>query len=346
MNKMTIAIVNVKGSFSEYWIEYCVRHNIEFRIVNPYSSDIVRQVEGCGAFMWHFSHVNHKDMQCARSIIYSLESIGVRCFPDRRTCWHFDDKIAQKYLLECVGAPLVKSYVFYDREEALAWARETVFPKVFKLKGGAGSSNVMMAHNSAEAISFINKSFGKGFRQYRWREQFVEAWGKFRHRRATVREVLRPLKLAMMRYPTSFDHYAQREIGYAYFQDFVPGNEYDIRVVVIGKRAFALKRLVRSGDFRASGSGDILYDKKQIDERCVEIAFDVNEKLRAQCIAFDFVFDEMNRPLIVEISYGFSPKAYFRCEGYWSENMVWHEGVNFDFCGWMVEQVLLEDYVR
>lgn len=337
-----IAIVNSENRdlFCKYWMAYCEKNGIQYKTVDPYKSDIIRETDDCEAMMWNFTHFDHRDMLCARSILYSLETKGVKCFPSYRTCWHFDDKIAQKYLLEAVGAPLVRSYVFYDREEAKAWARETTYPKVFKLRGGAGSMNVKLAHNRREAEKLIEQSFGEGFRQYRWREQFTEAWNKYKIGKTTLRETLRPLKLALKRYPTPFDHYRQREMGYAYFQDFIPGNKYDIRVVVIGERAFAFKRMVRPGDFRASGSGSIVYDKSGIDERCVRMAFEVNEKLKSQCITFDFVFDEENKPFIVEISYAFVSWLYLDCEGYWTRDMAWHEGTNFDFCGWMVEQVL------
>ncbi len=116
------------------------------------------------------------------------------------------------------------------------------------------------------------------------------------------------------------------ERGYIYFQDFIPDNKFDLRVIVIGKRAFALKRLVRKGDFRASGSGNLLFDKKEFDERCIKIAFDTNKKLNAQCLAYDFVFDESGCPLIVEISYGFAVEAYDSCPGYWDDELNWFEG--------------------
>jgi hypothetical protein len=108
----------------------------------------------------------------------------------------------------------------------------------------------------------------------------------------------------------------------------------------VDSKAFALKRMCREGDFRASGGGRIIYDKNQIDERCVKIALETNKKLKMQSVAYDFVFDENNNPLIVEISYGYAAHAYDICEGYWDENMIWHEGQNFDFCGWMVEQII------
>lgn len=47
---------------------------------------------------------------------------------------------------------------------------------------------------------------------------------------------------------------------YVYFQDFIPGNDFDTRVTIIGDRAFGFTRNVRPGDFRASGSGNVGYD--------------------------------------------------------------------------------------
>lgn len=309
-------------------------------MVNAYANDIIQQVEGCDAFMWHFFHGDYRDMLLAKKLIMSLEAKGVRCFPDSHTCWHFDDKVAQKYLLESVGAPLVPSYVFYSKDEAVEWAESTVFPKVFKLKGGAGASNVKLARTKSEAIKLINQCFGKGFEQYRWQERFHESFNKYKEGKASMREVLRPIKYAFKKYPTEFSHYHQNEIGYAYFQDFISNNTFDIRVCVVGNRAFALKRMTRKGDFRASGSGNIIYDKNQIDERCVKIAFECNKKLQTQSIAFDFVFDPSHNPLIVEISYGYAMSAYDFCEGYWTDDMQWHEGTHFDFCGWMVENLI------
>lgn len=125
---------------------------------------------------------------------------------------------------------------------------------------------------------------------------------------------------------TRFARIIGSQKGYALFQEFAPNNEYDIRVITIGDRAFAIKRMVRSNDFRASGSGNILYDKNEIDERCVKIALETTEKLKALCIAYDFVFNKDNEPIIVEINYGFDHKAYFPCPGYWDQKLEWHEG--------------------
>jgi len=90
----------------------------------------------------------------------------------------------------------------------------------------------------------------------------------------------------------------------------VPGNDSDLRVIVIGGRAFAVKRFVRENDFRASGSGAIEFRREALDERCVVLAFEVNRKLGAQSEAYHFVYDEAGNPLIVEICCGFSVEPW------------------------------------
>ena len=336
-----IAIHHRPGSFSDRWIEYCKENGIDYKIVNAYASDIVAQVKDCDAFMWHHHHNNPQDVLFAKQLLFSLEMSGIKCFPDCHTVWHFDDKVGQKYLLEAVDAPLVPSYVFYSKDEALEWIDKTDFPKVFKLRGGAGSQNVMLVKNKNQARHLVKKAFGHGFPQQSIGNLISEDKRHYKEGKVSVYYIIKDVAAYYLK-PNSFNKVRQAEKGYAYFQDFMPNNTFDIRVCVVGNKAFALKRFTRNDDFRASGSGNIVYDKQQIDERCVRIAFDVNKKLRMQSVAFDFVFDENNQPLIVEISYGYTYEAYKRCEGYWTDNLIWNKGSNFDFCGWMVEHLIKE----
>ena len=303
---MKVAIVNKKGSFSNDWIDYCKRNNIAYKEVNPYKNDIISEVQDCDIVLHHIFHYDYRDMMFAKSLQYSLEAAGKKVFPDFNTVWHFDDKIAQKYLLEAINAPIVPTYIFYTEKEALEWIENTTMPKVFKLKGGAGASNVKLAHNKKEAAQLVKRAFGKGFEQYRWKEQFKEEFRKYQKGKSSLKDLIRPIYLQFFKkYPTEFAHYHGKECGYAYFQEFIPNNTFDIRICVVGDKAFGLKRLTRENDFRASGSGSIIYNKEEIDERCVKIAFEANKKLKMQSIAYDFVFDEKNNPLIVEISYGY-----------------------------------------
>ena len=294
-------------------------------------------MDGCDALMWRHAQNNPKDLVAAKPILFALEQASIKTFPNFNTKWHFDDKLGQKYLLEVLGLPLVPSYVFLDKYEAIQWSNTTSFPKVFKLRGGAGSSNVKLAKTKREAQKLINKAFGKGFSNYDAMGSLKERWRNWRLGKTSITDLAK----GMVRFiaPPPFTKALGREVGYAYFQDFIPDNDHDIRVIVIGNKAFAIKRMVRKNDFRASGSGTILYDKALFNVQDIQLAFEVHEKLKSQCTAMDFVYLD-GKPLLVEISYGFASAGYDPCPGYWDNNLNWHEG-RFDPYGWMVEEVII-----
>lgn len=136
-----------------------------------------------------------------------------------------------------------------------------------------------------------------------------------------------------------------REEGYIYFQEFIPENQFDVRVIVVGDNAFAIKRMIRQKDFRASGSGNIVYDKNQINFKDIKIAFALNEKIQSQSIAYDFIFDKNEEPLLVEISYGYAVEAYDYCPGYCDRNLIWREG-KFNPQEWMVENLVIKLQIK
>ncbi len=333
---MKIAIHNNPGSFSDHWIEYCKAKGIDYKVVNAYDSNIIKQVSDCDVFMWHHHHADYRDVLFAKQLLYSLEASGKRVFPDFHTTWHFDDKVGQKYLLEAIGAPMVPSYVFYTKKEALDWISKTTFPKVFKLRGGAGAANVMLAHTANEARKLVRKAFGRGFSQFDRTGYLKERYRKWREGKDTFVGVLKGIgRLFVI---TDFAKMHGREKGYAYFQEFITNNEFDTRVVVIGsERALCERRYCRKGDFRASGSGHFEYVKA--DKKVLEIAFRVAPKLNLQTVAFDFIYDK-EQPLIVEMSYGFGTKGISHCPGYYTSDLQWHDEPEPDFYGWMVEDLI------
>ncbi len=322
---MRIAIHHRPGSFSDRWMEYCQEEGIHYELVNCYDSRIMKQLQSYDALLWHWHQNDTHAILFARQFITSLQNMDIQVFPDINTCWHFDDKVGQKYLLESINAPLVSSYVFYDRDNALKWIDQTDFPKVFKLRGGAGSMNVRLVPSRREARRLCGRAFGRGFpavagsfadartRVHKTKSS-REFWNKLRRVPNTLVKNLR-LRRAMA-----------RQKGYLYFQDFVPANSHDTRVTVIGNRAFAFRRAVREHDFRASGSGQIDYTMSAIDLRCVQIAHEVAQRLSAQSIAFDFVMAQDSTPKIVEVSYCYKPEAVHACPGHWDRNLNWHEG--------------------
>lgn len=334
-----IAIHHRPQSYSVEWIKYCQNHGIPYKIVNCYSSDIIEQLEGCSGLMWHWPQWDYKAVLFARQLTYSLELKGMKVFPDSHTSWHYDDKVGQKYLLESLGIPFVPTHIFYDQCDALRWAKKTSFPKVFKLTGGASSMNVKLIHTHTEARKIIKKAFHSGFslvdRRTMFRDKILD------HKRERSWTTLFNAFKAFLRLfvPTRLEKISAKEKGYVYFQDFIPGNTFDIRIYVIGEHAYGLKRMVRENDFRASGSHNFIFDPDQIDSRCVRIAFESATKLQLQCVAFDFIFDN-GTPLITEISYASVVTGYRKCPGFWDRQLVWHEGRTIE------EEFMMQDFIN
>ena len=247
--------------------------------------------------MRHHNQASPKYLLFVKDFIESLETAGKKVFPGHFSSLHFDNKLSQKYLHEATGFHHVTTYAFFIMAEAIRWAEIATFPKVFKLRRVDGSRNVWLASSNDEAVKLIKKAFGRSFRQY-------DAWGG-------IKQSIRKMKLGKVGfknlvtavvyiiYPIQLERSQGRERGYVYFQDFIPDNKFEIRVIVIGDKAFAIKRHVRNNDFCASGSGIIEYKKELFDDSLVDLSFKNATALNAECAAYDYVFLK-GKPLVVE----------------------------------------------
>ena len=338
---MRIAIHPRDNSFSKRWIEYCELNNISYKLVDCYRSDIIEQLSDCNGLMWHWPQIDYKTPLFAKQLILSVEKLGIKVFPNVNTSWHFDDKVGQKYLLEAIDAPLVPTNIFYTKNEALEWINNTTFPKVFKLRGGAGSVNVELVKNKSRAKQLTTKAFGKGFNS-------INKFGDFKDRilwqfknqpnLINLKSLLKGFIKLFLK--SDIERFSSKEKGYIYFQDFIPNNNFDTRLIVIGNRCFAVRRHNRKNDFRASGSGIKSYEPELFDDKTVSLAFKISRDLGAQSMAYDFIYNNGEAKL-VEISYCFiTGEFYDNCHGYWDENMNWYrEEVNPQF-------FMIEDFIK
>ncbi len=317
---MKIAIHNGSG-WNQKWIKYCEAKNIYFIVVNCYDNNIIETLKEKKVthLMWYFHHNFPADILMARNVLYAAEKMGLKTFPNFDTSWHFDDKVSQKYLLEAMEAKMVPTYVFYDQNMANAWLREEAsFPLVAKLRRGAGSYNVILLKNLAEARRYTAKMFGIGIHpspgyisDVKNKLKVAKNWKGIKKRLKKAPNYFKMVFNGKKGFP--------REKGYVYFQDFIKDNKSDIRVAIVGDYIWAFKRIVREGDFRASGSGVIEYDNLNLSINIIKDLHILSKKIKSQSIAFDIIFDK-EEYLIVEISYGYSSEAIFDCHGYWNSN--------------------------
>lgn len=335
-----LAIHHRENSFSDRWIEYCKLNKISYVIVNCYDNQIIEKLkkEKVTHLMWHFSHSSSQDILISGYVFNAVESLGIKTFPNHNTRWHFDDKVAQKYLFESLDIPYARASIFYTKKETEEYLKTSSFPIVSKLRRGAGSTNVKLIHNFQEGKEVIDLMFDKGV------VSIDKPLGNLDQKVRIARKIKNPIKLISKVYNHFKKTNTERKLaniekGYVYFQEFLPDNDFDTRVIVVGDKAFGIRRFNKENDFRASGSGKIDYNSKEIDINIVKEAFLATEKIRAQCLAYDFVYDKNNNPKIIEICYGFSMKAYDQCEGYWDSNLNFYQGT-FNPQFFMIENLL------
>jgi hypothetical protein len=306
-------------SFSERWVELAANAGIQTRLVDVREGDLYPQLEGCDGFMWWFAHLP-KIRQVGRRVLPAIEhGLKILTFPNWQTIWHFDDKVAQKYLLDAAGIPQPQTWIFWEKEKALAFCRTAKYPMVLKLAGGIVSENVRRVSTADEAEYWIIKLFDAGITSL---EEAPQPSGlrKIRHRLGAARRAM------LGRTYNQMSSRSELQRGYVLLQEFVPGNEYDTRITVIGDRAFAFRRFNRPGDFRASGSGKIDWDHTQIDPRAVTLAFQVAKHLGTQSLAVDILRNPDGSLVMNEISYYYEGWAVGSCPGHWTPGGEWRPG--------------------
>ena len=307
------------------WEDWLNEHQIPWVYIDCYRSDIIHELPKYSALLWHYANFVNADLMEAQNILNLAEEMGLIVYPDYHTGWHFDDKIAEMYALQAAGAPIPKSWVFYEMDKCINWLeKDAVYPIIAKLRRGSGSNNVKLIKNASEGKRYAKRMFSKGmsptqslvYKTYS-KIQSTRDWKTFVYRFHQIPNFLKARK---------YGKGMPMERGYCYFQQFILNANFDIKVAVVNGKCSFFTRHTRKGDFRASGSGDFFYDKTLLTDNIVQSAFETAEKLHTQCIGFDFVVDkDTKKGYIIEMCHGFDADAVYDCGGYWDQDLVWHD---------------------
>ena len=225
--------------------------------------------------------------------------------PGFDTVWHFESKVAQSYVFAHAGVATPETVASLDYDDALSCLRQARFPIVVKQYHGASSANVKLIATESRAQKWLAKTF------------FQEMWD--RHKAARDNRLSRVASAPWHGWfwPKVLQRVLNREAGApAYWQEYVPDNDADLRITVIGDRdAVGFWRHNRPGDFRASGSGLLDYETP-IPEAAVRYCIGLNRRFGFDSMAYDLLFrgDDF---VIVEMSYGYLDSAVFQAPGHY-----------------------------
>lgn len=324
--------------WSKSWIKFSLTNKLFYDVINPYGNNVVSELLSYDIILWHFSNYSFKDMLISKNILFTMEKLGKKVFPSIDDAWHFDDKLAETYLLQAIKAPMPNSFYYYSLEDLKKGLVDLNFPIITKLRNGSGSHNVKLLANKNELLEYGKKMFSTGISSapsllYKASGNIKSAKSLkiFFNRAKRIPEFLNSLANAK-----KFNF----ERDYVYLQEYIKNDGYDLKIIVVGDKLSFIGRKIRKGEFRASGSGDLFYERENVSMDVIESAFETSDKLGFKCMGYDYVVDSKTKKgYIIEISYGFSHDAVLKANGYFDRKGNWfHEPLNVP---WEIMQNLL-----
>lgn len=192
-----IAFVKDITSLWKIWAPILEKKGFDVVLLDIYSkTDQDRLLhEKWDAFIWRAKHDPWIKNLAKRFLSFFDIQQNIKTFPSYHDYLHYDDKITQYYILEKNNIRIPKTFIFFDKQEALDFICNTDFPIIYKATSGSGSSNVGFIKSETQGRMFIKKAFGKGIKTF-FKEEPI-------HR-------------------------------YIYFQEYLKGNKGDYKIVCFG----------------------------------------------------------------------------------------------------------------
>ena len=247
------------------WTKYCrfFENNLfEYGFYDIHAHDWVKGAEPYDIIVGIWSCYLY-DLQELRDKYYFLEThLGKRTYPSTGHALLYEDKRLEAYLAELHGIPFAKAYVSYDRDDALRLADSMPYPVISKIIPSSGSMGMELVRSPAQCRKIVERVFSRNGRK------------------------------------SHVNYFRQKNS--VYFQEYIPNDGYDIRVIVIGERAFGYYRRVLPGDFRASGMG--LEEKRALPFEAMQVARRLYKAVQSPMLAVDMVHGLDGQYRVIEYS--------------------------------------------
>jgi hypothetical protein len=218
------------------------------------------------------SDLRYKSYQ--EDVLWGLRLAGALLIPRLEYCRAHHDKVFMEFLRDLSRLPeiqTVRSRAFGTLEDAKAALDHLEVPCVVKGASSACSEQVALAKDHRELLRHVER-FSRS--DPMWRQL----------RRVIAGRICR--WLGRQRSPRVSLHRNRLVV-----QPFVAGLQHDYKVLVYGDRYYAVRRRVRTGDFRASGSGMVEWPG-ELPAGLLDYAKKISDHFGAPFVSLDIAQDE------------------------------------------------------
>jgi hypothetical protein len=164
-SRYTLGIIKDHFHYHKHYIRACREMGFSYRVLDVATSDWIEgfQDSDCDAFLvWPSTGLSvWKDMFDDRLRVLQREMDQI-VYPQLEETWLYDSKLRQHYWVKANDVPHPRTWVFYDRQKALAFAEKTALPIVFKTNSGASASGVFILRSRSKLVGMIRRAFTRG----------------------------------------------------------------------------------------------------------------------------------------------------------------------------------------
>jgi hypothetical protein len=213
--EVRLGIIKSYSFWHQYYMAACRDLGVPYCTIDIERDDWIDQVRssGCRAFLvWPTAHLSVWKQMYDERLALLAGPLGKLVHPDIDAMWIYESKRRMHYWLAAEGFPHPKTWIFYNRDDAVAFADVAELPIVTKTDLGAVASGVRIIRNRDELRRVVQEAFGRGVL-----------------RRDTDRR--------------------DREWGNVLFQRFIPGAS-EWRIIRVGDSYFGYEK-IRVGDFHS-----------------------------------------------------------------------------------------------
>lgn len=266
IKKPFIGIVPSENGEYAYWpkFERFMKHNdIPYELLDIKKSTFIADVQKFDIIVWRTPSSYSEQWEAKDKIEFIQCYMDKFTLPTKESLWFYEDKMRQQWLFEYYNLPSIKTFISHNKKEVKKYINNSNYPFISKDKTSSSSNGVLFVKDKNMANRMYRRIFSNGLKLY--------------------------------------DKYV-RQKDYVLFQEAVPNNGFDLRVIMVGNYYFGYYRYPKSGDFKASGSG--IVEKKELPLHVLKLAKKVRDCLpKSYLLAVDFLQDSRDQEFyIIETS--------------------------------------------
>jgi hypothetical protein len=212
---LRLGIIKSYNFWHQYYMAACRELGIAYCTIDIERADWIDQVcsSGCAAFLvWPTASLGVWKQMYDERLAILAGPLGKLVYPDLEAMWIYESKRRMSYWLAAAGFPHPKTWIFYNRDEAMAFTKIAELPIVTKTDLGAVASGVRIVRGRRQLQRVVHKAFSSGIL-----------------RRGADRR--------------------DRQWGNVLFQEYIP-QASEWRIIRIGESYFGYEKL-RVGDFHS-----------------------------------------------------------------------------------------------